>query len=232
VSAPDVVFVVRPGDANHALRYALRSLQHVPHGRVWIAGYKPSWVKGVRYVPVPQRGTKYENSTANLRAACSHPDLSEEFLFWQDDVFLMRPVGSIGMYHRGPVAGVERYYASRAHGMYLRGLRETRALLKRLGYPDPLSYELHVPMPMRKTEVLKALDIGRNIRALHKRTLYGNLFGVGGTRMRDPKVVRLNEPVNTAALFLSTMPQTFEHGKVGQYIRRSFPDASPYEGRR
>ncbi|MGJ3558831.1 hypothetical protein ACR6C2_07580 [Streptomyces sp. INA 01156] len=63
-------------------------------------------------------------------------------------------------------------------------MQETRDLLVDQGCPDPLSYELHVPLPVEKTPMLHALDTGRHLDVLHKRTAYGNLAEIGGSRSR------------------------------------------------
>lgn len=231
--APDIVYVVKPGDRNEQLRYSLRSLVHVPHRRVWIAGYCPRWVRGVGCIPVAPQHTKYASSTANLRAAASNPQVAEDFLYFNDDFFAMFPVKSVPVLHRGPVNRVEAYYATRGRGLYLRGLRETRDLLVELGHPAPLSYELHVPMPMTKSRVREMLEVGGHLPVLHKRTLYGNLYGLGGDQVPDPKVLTRSPRFPRDATFLSTMPDTFAHGQVGAHIRASFPVPGPYEtGRR
>lgn len=227
---PDIVYVLRPADRNEQLRYSLRSVAaHLPHGRVWLAGHCPSWVRDVGCIPVVQQGTKYQNSTANLKAAAEHPDVADEFLLMNDDFFIMRPVERMPVLHRGPVSKVEGYYARRASGMYLRGMRETRELLAELGFPAPLSYELHVPMPMDKTGLLHALEAGQHLEVLHKRTLYGALHGLGGHEIPDPKVLGRGGQFAREAPFLSTMPDSFSGGLVGEFIRGRFPSLSVYE---
>jgi hypothetical protein len=225
----DIVYVVRPGDMNEELRYSLRSLVNLPHERVWLAGHRPSWVRGVSHIPVTQEGTKYQNSTANLRAACESADVSESFILMNDDFFICQPVAFVPPLHRGPVDSVEAYYASRGRGLYLRGLRETRDLLATLGYPSPLSYELHVPMPMTKKRVREMLKVGGHLPVLHKRTLYGNLFELGGAQIPDPKVLTRSPRFPRDAVYLSTMPDTFANGQVGAHIRATFPHPGPYE---
>ncbi|MFE4329618.1 hypothetical protein ACFRQM_09200 [Streptomyces sp. NPDC056831] len=227
---PDIVYVVRPGNQNEQLRYSLRTLANLAHRRVWIAGYCPTWVgPDVGRIPVAQSGTKYENSTANLRAAAEHPEVAEEFLYLNDDFFTMQPVDRMPVLHRGPVDRVERYYATRANGKYLRGLRETRALLAGLGHPDPLSYELHIPMPMTKAGLLETLDTGARLDVLHKRTLHGALHRLGGQEITDPKILTRGPGFPREATFLSTMPETFTHGQVGAFIRSRFPEPCQYE---
>ncbi|MFD8509716.1 hypothetical protein ACFV27_01020 [Streptomyces antimycoticus] len=233
---PDIVVPVREGAANEQLRYALRSwAAHLPHRRVWIVGYRPRWAVGVEHIPTRQTGTKYQNTTAAVRAVCEHAEVSDAFLLCNDDFFVMRPVEAMPVLHRGPVRTVEAYYAARANGAYLRGLRETRDLLVELGHPDPVSYELHVPMPVQKTGMLAALDAARHLDVVHKRTLHGNLAGLGGEQIRDVKILhRAPRDYGPDSPFLSTMPDSFAAGHVGQFIRRAFPRPCRYEtaGRR
>ncbi|MGW3736677.1 hypothetical protein [Streptomyces sp. NPDC005148] len=235
MSAPDIVVPVREGAANEQLRYALRSwAAHLPHGRVWIVGFKPPWLHGVRHLPTRQTGnSKYRNTTVAVRTACEHPEVSDRFLLCNDDFFVMRPVDEMPVLHRGLVRDVEAYYASRVSGAYLRGMRETRDLLASMGHHDPLSYELHVPMSVHKPRMLTALELGRHLDVLHKRTAYGALAGLGGEQIQDVKILhRAPTGYGPESPFLSTMPDSFAHGHVGQFIRRTFPEPSHYETRR
>ncbi|MCM1964835.1 hypothetical protein [Streptomyces sp. G1] len=229
---PDLVVPLRESKNNQQLRYALRSwAENLPHGRVWLVGYRPYWTAEVEHIPTVQAGTKYQNTTAAVRAACEHPDVSDRFLLVNDDFFTMRELDEMPVLHRGPVREVERYYASRHSGSYLTGMRETRALLEGLGHPEPLSYELHVPLTVDKAGMLAALDAGRGLDVVHKRTLYGNLAGLGGRRIEDVKVMHRGPKFDRGAEFISTMPDAFANGMVGGLIRRRFPRACRYEGR-
>ncbi|MEV5677069.1 hypothetical protein [Streptomyces sp. NPDC052179] len=231
VGAPDIVVPVREGSVNRQLRYALRSwAAHLPHGRVWIIGYLPPWVKTARHLPLHQGGTKYQNTTVAVRKACESALVSDPFTLCNDDFFVMHKVKEMPVLHRGPVRDVEAYYAARASGKYLRGMRETAALLGEHGHPDPLSYELHVPLTVDKTQMLQALDLGSHLDVVHKRTLYGNLGRLGGEQIADVKILhRAPTGYGVHSAFLSTMPDSFANGHVGQHIRRMFPEPSRYE---
>lgn len=230
MSEPDIVVPVRQGAVNQELRYALRSwAAHLPHRRVWVIGYPPPWLQGVRCLPTPQTGTKYVNTTRAVAAACRHPEISDPFVLANDDFFVMSPMpDGVPVLHRGPVREVEAYYASRGNGAYLQGLRATRDLLASLGHPDPVSYELHVPLTVHKAGMLRALDVGRHLPVLHKRTAYGNLAELGGEQIEDVKVL-WRGPQIPAGPFLSTMPDAFTNGMVGVHLRRAFPRPGPYE---
>lgn len=231
MSVPDIVVPVREGAVNEQLRYALRSWAvNLPHRRVWLVGGRPSWVTGVEHLPNRQAGrTKYQNTTSAVEAACLHPDVSDPFIYCNDDFFVLTPQPVLPVFHRGPVAEVEAYYSTRGNGKYLRGLRETRDLLAGLGHPDPLSYELHVPLPVHKAGMLAALDVGCHLEVLHKRTAYGVLSGLGGQRMADVKVLHRAPRYDTSSGFLSTMPDSFRTGAVGAFLRQMFWKPSPYE---
>ncbi|MFJ5908750.1 hypothetical protein [Streptomyces californicus] len=231
VDAPDIVVPVREGAVNRQLRYALRSwAAHLPHGRVWIVGYLPPWAQTAEHLPLLQGGTKYANTTAAVHRACENPLISDPFILCNDDFFVMHGLTEVPVLHRGPVREVEAYYAARASGAYLRGMRETATLLGELGHPDPLSYELHVPMTIDKTKMLQALDLGSHLDVVHKRTLYGNLAQLGGGQIADVKILHRAPTGYTANdVFLSTMPDSFANGRVGQHIRKAFPEPSVYE---
>ncbi len=232
VGLPDIVVPVRQEAIAAQLRYALRSwVANLPHRRVWIAGYRPSWLTGVHHLPVPQNGTKYRNTTLAVRMACEHPDVSDEFLLCNDDFFVMQRVDRMPVLHRGPVREVLEHYTRRGHnGRYVHGMRTTLDLLAGLGFEEPLSYELHVPLPVTKSGMLHALDVGAGLDVLHKRTAYGVLNQLGGDRIDDVKVLTRNAFPQGSG-FLSTMPDTFAAGAVGRHIRAAFPRPCRYERR-
>ncbi|WP_117198973.1 hypothetical protein [Nocardiopsis sp. TNDT3] len=226
----DVVYVVGPQKRSEELRYSLRALAaHVPHDRVWIVGHMPRWVQGVRHIPRAQFSTKWANSTANMRAACGHPEVSDEFIYMNDDFFTMRPVDQIPVLHRGPVADVA---ARTPHSRYRAGMLATARALHALGVAEPLSYELHVPMVVDKARMLDALSRPqvRGIPVVHKRTLYGNLAGIGGEQVADVKVHSASQAAPSGdPLFISTNPGAFTDGPVGRLIRAALPDPCRYE---
>lgn len=225
----DVVYVVGPGDDNEELRYSLRSLAaHLPHDRVWIAGHRPGWVSGdVGHIPTTQQGSRFRNSTANLRGACEHEDVSDEFAYFNDDFFVMEPADEVPSWHRGPLADV---IAATRSSLYRRGAQATALLMSRmrLDTGEQLSYEVHAPMVVDKALMLQTLDAGAGLPVLHKRTLYGNMHQLGGEEVADVKVRALGEGPPDA-VFWSTSDAVFAVGRIGALIREAFPDPCRYE---
>jgi len=177
------------------------------------------------------RPNKFEQAFENLRAALWHPDLSEDFYFFNDDFFVMEPLQDLPVVHRGWVS--DRIAEGGGGDTYRHGRSVTQNLLKTLlpAREDLLSYEAHAPMEFN-TEALRAvLDlIGRHLPTslatiAHWKTVYGNLAALGGRYIESPKAGGPPWPTP----FMSTEDTAFE-GEAGDYIRGLFPDPSPYEG--
>lgn len=232
MDAPDLVVPVRVAAANEQLRYALRSwAASLPHRHVWVVGHRHTWLTGeVRSIPTEQEGAGYVNTTVAMRAACDHPEVSDPFVWANDDTFTMRPLpDGMPVLHRGPMRDQVEARAG-LRGPYVDGMRATYAWLTERGH-EPLSYELHVPLPVRKAEMLAALDQAPGHDA-HKRTVYGVLAGIGGEQIDDVKIAyRAPRGFGPESRFLSTMPDAFTNGHVGQFIRARFPEPCRYEAR-
>lgn len=225
-----IVYVVGPGNDNEELRYSLRSLAaNLPHERVWIAGHRPDWVSDtVGHIPASQMRSRFQNSTGNMRAACEHEEVADEFVYFNDDFFVMEPVETIPVMHRGTVDEVTAVTRS---SLYRRGGQATALLMKRLGLADDgplLSYEVHAPMTIGKARMLEVLDKGAGLPVLHKRSLYGNYWRLGGERITDVKVHTRDGQVPDGP-FVSTSDDAFAHGLVGDLIRETLPDPCRYE---
>lgn len=235
----DAVYIVRPGNRNDELRYSLRSLHaNFRVDRVWIVGFRPNWVTGVEYVPVDQVDHKHQNTWMNWSAIARHPDISDPFVFMNDDFFILRPLDRMPLLHQGTVAD---WPATHGGTPWSRRLERTRELLAAVGHTDPLSYELHVPMVMARDahrEAVQVLAAQRRPWDYAKRTLVGNLAGGGGERARDVKIADDAQwerrggaaEVGTWS-FVSTADASFKYGTVGRWLRARFPEPSPYERR-
>lgn len=223
-SAPDVVYVVRPGEVNEELRYSIRSLSNLPHGKVWIAGYCPRWLKDVGAIPVQTRPGGHQSAKANIRAACEHPEVSEEFVYMNDDFFVMQPMDAIPAMHLGPLSqAIANAGMSRG---YTRAMKDTLAVLLERGIDEPLMYDMHAPMLVTKSGMLEALDLCAP--KMHERTVFGNLQSVGGTLARNHKVHRGDRGWQGWP-FLSTNDSSFRSMPAGDLIRSRFSTPSPYE---
>lgn len=231
---PDVVYVVKEAEENEELRYSLRSLVNVPHGRLFIAGFKPEWLKNCVHIPMEQKGSKFTNSTANLLTACKNEELSDDFIFMNDDFFVMKPIDSIPAMHRGKVADVLKSYKDeRGSDEYVDGMEQTKDVLNQMGFVEPLSYELHLPIVINKKKFIQAIAKQRKLNphmtVVHKRTLYGNFAGIAGDQTDDVKIYQTEPGFDEDMQFLSTTDESFRDGFVGALIRDRFEQKCQYE---
>lgn len=226
----DIVYICRPGEQNEELRYSLRSLRNIPHDRVWIVGDGPSWLRNVEMVKVPQQRDKQETALLNLITACQHPEISDPFLIFNDDMFLMQPMERVPSLNMGPL---ERVISEHQYGSaYRNAMQKTYDRLATLT-DDPstlVCFELHIPMEIDKVDMLMALSLVKGIHGVHNRTAYGNLSGVISSEAKDVKVYRTDKARDyDQKPLLSTSDRTFHYHPVGKYIREQFPERSEYE---
>lgn len=226
----DVVYVNRDG-GNPELQYSLRTLVNVDHDRVWLFGGAPSWINEdtVLFKKRMQGGTPYSSTRGHIQAACGTAEVSDPFVLWNDDFFAMRHVGEVPVYHRGLMEPLLEKYAS-MKTPWGKGLHETAALMKKRGMlTGALSYDVHLPLVVHKTEMREALRLAKSVHtdAVHLRTLYGAVANLGGIEHEDPKLLRRSDPFPRGP-WLSSSDDTFR-STVEPVLRYLFPDKSPYE---
>lgn len=233
----DVVWIAGPWEQNEPLRHSMRTVaRHVPFRRAWVAGYAPGFVNRdvVGLVEVPQEGTKHENSTANLYAACQDPEISDPFIWLHDDMFAMRPVTVLPLVDKGPMQRFAERLRSKYQRdyPYLTGMEATQDLLRRHGIPDPISYEVHVPIVVYKEAMLAAIELAREagVVAPHKRSIYGNMTfkPEQSVTVDDPKIAFSAVPSHEPETWLSTSTTSWA-GYTGRRIRKEFHARSGLE---
>jgi hypothetical protein len=237
MTVPDIVIPVRRGERNEELRYALRSLSFVPHGKVWIAGHMPSWVQNCGHIPTHQNGSKHQNSTKNLIKACQHDEVAEDFVLWSDDIFLLQKIEQVPVLHMGTLGDfIYRRTSMLGTSAYIRGVLATCEILCELGIEESLCYELHVPVSMTKSGMLEVFYAATaegmpRTTALQVRSLFCNYFHVGGEPAIDSKVMYITDTW-TPGLYLSSSDKIFGHHPVTKTMMQLFAEPGPYEARR
>lgn len=231
----DIVYIVRPGDDNEELRYSLRSVAaNMPHRHIYIAGYTPKWVRGVESIDTKQQAerTKYARAMLNWKAAINNDWVSEDFMLFNDDFFIMQPIEYLKTFNRGPLDNVIAYYDQKG-GPYVNNMKRTRKLLKELGVTDARSYALHIPMWLNKTRYKFLLGgveaAGYTLEGIQMRTLYGNFWNVGGEYHDDVKISAKTGKPDPNAVFLSSLDESFSDGEIGKFVRERFNTKCRYE---
>jgi hypothetical protein len=210
----DVVYICRSGP-NEELRYSIRSVEkNLPHRNIWVIGQAPEWYKG-SFIEVQNASAKYLNARANLDVLVRSEQISDDFILMNDDFFIMRPIEKISYFYEGTLLErAERNELLTSTGAYTKLLHNTNDKLRNMGIENPLNYEMHIPMIMNKKNLKEVLK--------HKtclwRSMYGNIYDVGGINREDVKVYSNN----------SSNPRSYEwRGKNFAYLSTqdsSFPE--------
>lgn len=194
-SLPDLVYIVKPEERNEDLKYSLRSIdKFVPHNRVWIVGYKPSWVNNVGYIPVAQTGNKWKNSVNNIIKACECEQISDNFILMNDDFFAIKPVKNIIESINVSLGLLDNTLEERKNkkndSSWGKAFGYVNELLESLGVSKPYyNYESHTPILINKNKYLEIMelpevqDFMKTSKVLHKRSLYKNIDKI------EPKIL-------------------------------------------
>lgn len=186
-NAPDLVYIVKPGDTNEDLKYSLRSIaKFVPHNKIWIVGHKPSWVTNVGYIHVEQTENKWKNSVKNIIAACKNDNISEDFILMNDDFFAIKPIynllDSINLSLGLLDEAVKKQKTKKTLSNWSKAFIYLDELLNSLGVEKPYyNYESHTPLLINKKKYLEVMNLPlvvefmKTNKVLHKRSLYKNI---------------------------------------------------------
>jgi hypothetical protein len=178
----DLVWVCRAG-SNEELRYSIRSATtNLEHTSVWVIGDKPDWYVGPFIQSQQIEGRKYDNVKAGLLKAIESDQVSDDLVLMNDDFYVLQPT-QLDYYYSGTIdERIKKISTKSPNNLYSNRLTDTMDELQDLGIPEPLDYELHIPMKLHKAGLAEALEFPQF------RSAYGNLNDVGGQQVRDVKV--------------------------------------------
>lgn len=158
---------------HNELRLSLRSwVQNSNIDKVLIVGWKPYWLTNVDFIPYPDSKSKVENIFRKVKIAAEH---SEEFIFANDDHFVLKPLTDLPYYYSTAL----KDFKGSAGDTFYSYVAQTHRL-----FPQGKFFDVHTPM-ICKREVLDILNFKRDI--LFK-SYYCNTAGVEGVQMHDCKV--------------------------------------------
>lgn len=185
MEAIDLVYVLGTGSKwnNNEIRFSLRSvsknLQNV--GKIFIVGEMPAFLQNCIHVPcedIFDPGINADgNMTHKLLGVCRRKDLSDDFLFMNDDFIINKPIAAnkIPWLHKEDMATrPPNYWTSQ---FYRYRLKRTFDELKARKMAT-LQYDYHAPMLMNKHKFISVMeqfdyanDIGYTFRSLYGNSL-------------------------------------------------------------
>jgi hypothetical protein len=207
----------------------LRSVAaNLPHRKVWIFGHCPSWVAGVGAVELDPLTDKFANQKQSIKAAVSHPGVSDQFVLMNDDMYVMREIGDeLPCWHLGSTEGyiASIPIAAKQKNDWIEAVLATARWVG--GGPD--CYEAHIPLLFDKGELARVLNRYPSDRPF----AVGEVYGIAGV---NPGHLGIDAKIGSGPLepklglpFLSTVDHLFGVHEVGFHIRRLFPEKGIYE---
>jgi hypothetical protein len=223
----DIVYCLGHGSRwqNNELRYSLRSLSQYlwNMGDVWVIGEKPDWLTNVNYLPYKEGNNASQNIKGKLELACKTKAITDNFLFVNDDHFLLSDFNAelFPYYYNRTIAEVIQGRASSFYGKICINAQNE---LKRRGKQTKY-FDTHFPILYNKKRFLDHVcsadwkGFGNLIKSL-----YANSCDIEGVQMIDCK--SHNRPLESWKCF-STMPNMSDG--VKDYLLRKFTKPSNFE---
>lgn len=227
----DIVYNLKEETTYDEFRYSLRSLENIPHKRVFVFGGCPNWATNVIHKPFSQlESTKWDRSAGLLKRICEDKEITKNFIWFNDDFYVLKPIESLDYYYDRTLA--ERVADFRKMSMWGLGSRYSMRLesasyrLRFEGYPTK-NFELHVPIIFNREKLLEIFNKYPQIGA--RRSLYGNTYISNPKEMKDIKIHDLESIPNENDTFVSTSNASFRAGKIGEFLKETFNKPSIYE---
>lgn len=219
------------------LRYCLRSAEkHLTgYGDVFIIGEKPEWLRNVVHIPCPDQGDKSYDKERNIfhkiMAACAYDRVSDDFLFMNDDHFLLQDyeAGKFPYYCHGWLSGFMTVTD------YKHTIWNTIDWLRPLGH-ECLYFDIHCPIVYNKEKFnwcLSDADWTKHFGYCIK-TGYGN--SVEGLNAIEYPDLKINEAYSadkirkliTGRAWFSIGDKAF-NGEIKKVLQELYPHKSRYE---
>ena len=228
----DIVYFVKNAQSNNELRYSIRSVvENMPYKRIWIFGGCPYGIVPDVHIRAEQNGaSKWENVHEMYRLACENKELTDDFIMFNDDFFIMQPMSRVEPLYRCSLDEHIAILESKFNkpNNYSQLLRNCNEELKKLGKTQ-LSYELHTPFVFNKEKLAKLLDKFPDQHCT--RTLYGNLYNIGGRQSEDIKVFSSKPDFDYKSSPLLSSDDGVDNinNDIWRYIKLKFSKKSKYE---
>jgi len=155
----DVVYLCIQHSTNKhiELRYSLRSLELYLSGvkDVYVVGFLPKWCQNVIHISKNDiyKHNKDANIIRKVYHSCQNDDISDPFLFINDDHFLTQSFKAIDF----PYYYNKELHTTSRDPKYRHRVNKTKELLKQKNLPI-WHYDIHTPILIHKKEFLEAFD--------------------------------------------------------------------------
>ena len=200
----DIVYVLGYGSPwlNNELRYSLRSIEkHLRnYNRVFIVGVLPEFIipDTVHHIPFDDTSIcKETNICRKILQACATPTISDPFLFFNDDHFLVHDFDAdmFPYFYKSDMATPLQVLDR--HNIYRQSVLRTARYLHDNNLPTKY-FDTHTPILYHKDnfqQIMNAQDWSNRFGHVIK-SLYCNSLGIQGVLEPDCKINYIDTEVN------------------------------------
>lgn len=226
----DVVYPLGNGSRwkNNELRYSLRSIEKYLSGfrNVYIIGEKPSFLQNVIHIPYPDKHQIPDrNIMEKVLQACNHPYVSDPFIFFNDDHYLLSPfqADQFPYYYEGTLKQKQEKRGLDGYGLRL---KNTYEYLKSKNLPI-LCYDIHTPILYRKQAFIDhvaSVPWDTTKHGFVLKSLYANAIKAEGVELKDLKLSYAPPPKTK---IMSSRPEV--KIQLQRFFKEQFPKMSKFE---
>lgn len=235
----DITFVLGKGSLwqNKEIKYSLRSIEkHLTGYRnIWIIGYLPDFLQNVNHIQLPdEHPCKETNIYRKILRACQEERISDDFLFFNDDHFLMQnfEAPNFPFFYKSDLR--ESSKRMRYGNRYKKAIDNAYRALHASGH-DTKSFDTHTPMIYNKANFIKVMpgyDWNAKISFVVK-SMYANSIKIEGIREPDCKINNQISSEEIKELISSRKVFSMGDGAIGNkmlnVLEELYPVASKYE---
>jgi len=229
----DIVYFLKdelPLDGRE-LRYSLRSLKNIPHGRVFmLAPDVPEWVENVTWINWEQQDEKQFDLSSKYKALPRMDeklDMTDEVIVFDDDMYVVQKVNEAPLSYNMPLIARCKSRTRRDDDKLGASLRNTYNLLMHHEVGVPLAAHLHSPFPFTRSEMPLHLDMGEvyEWKTIWLNWAMAKLGHKGYSHLVDSKVIApedITKVITYDTRFMSSLDRTFEQIGVEGYLRLKY----------
>lgn len=234
----DLVYILGTGSAwqNNEIRYSLRSVEMFlqDFGNVYIIGNRPTWFNE-HVIEIPAKDlhkNKARNIMEKIYIACCDPRISENFMLFNDDYFLLKNISAINYpyYYKCDL----NYTVKVNVGEYQHHAQATLDLMLANNLPI-FNFDSHYPIIYNKTKFRTLVEkLNLNIPyGFIARSTYCNYYGIKGFEKPDCKIshpyrIERIQQLNEHRECFSTSEQAINLA-MQKYLKQLYPNKSKYE---
>lgn len=216
---------------NLELRYCLRAIEkHLTNYRnVYIIGECPSWLQNIIHIPASDTSSHEINIMRKILVACNEESISEQFILFNDDHFLIDDVDA----EQYPYYYYDDLNRKVVGSMYRESCNNTRTILQQNNF-DIKYFDIHCPIIYNKFAFKHCMEsYNWDVRSGYVlKSLYCNTFKIVGEEMKDCKI---KCEMDMFSLQVELMGRhVFSVGDLGfqsaeKYLKQEFDKPSKFE---